>query len=39
LRLFREVPAPQKGELAVPERPGLGLEFDEAALRRYGVNA
>lgn len=39
LRLFREVPVPQNGELAVPERPGLGLEFDEAALRRYGVNA
>jgi L-alanine-DL-glutamate epimerase-like enolase superfamily enzyme len=27
-----------KGELAVPQKPGLGLEFDEAALRRYGVN-
>jgi L-alanine-DL-glutamate epimerase-like enolase superfamily enzyme len=24
--------------LSVPERPGLGLEFDEAVLRRYGVD-
>jgi L-alanine-DL-glutamate epimerase-like enolase superfamily enzyme len=38
-RLFEEVPVPVKGELAVPEKPGLGLKFDEAALRRYGVNA
>lgn len=38
-RLFREVPLPEKGELAVPPRPGLGLEFDEAALARYGAGA
>jgi L-alanine-DL-glutamate epimerase-like enolase superfamily enzyme len=30
---------PVKGELAVPQKPGLGLEFDEAALRRYSVKA
>ena len=38
-RLFEEVPAPVNGELAVPEKPGLGLTFDEAAFRRYGANA
>jgi L-alanine-DL-glutamate epimerase-like enolase superfamily enzyme len=38
-RLYREVPLPVRGELAVPARPGLGLEFDPAALARYGVAA
>lgn len=37
-RLYREVPQPVNGMLSVPERPGLGLEFDEAALRRYGID-
>jgi L-alanine-DL-glutamate epimerase-like enolase superfamily enzyme len=36
-RMFEEVPLPQNGELAVPDRPGLGLAFDRAALRRYGA--
>jgi L-alanine-DL-glutamate epimerase-like enolase superfamily enzyme len=36
-KLFEEVPAPEKGELAVPRKPGLGLKFDEAAIKRYGV--
>ena len=36
-RLFREVPQPVKGELAVPKKPGLGLEFDSDVLARYGV--
>jgi L-talarate/galactarate dehydratase len=36
-RLFREVPQPVKGELAVPDKPGLGLEFDAAALERYAA--
>jgi L-alanine-DL-glutamate epimerase-like enolase superfamily enzyme len=35
--LFEEVPVPEKGELAVPRKPGLGLKFDEAALKRYAV--
>ena len=26
----------EKGELALPTRPGLGFEIDRAALRRYG---
>jgi L-alanine-DL-glutamate epimerase-like enolase superfamily enzyme len=33
--LFREVPAVEKGELVLSERPGLGLELDEEALARY----
>jgi L-alanine-DL-glutamate epimerase-like enolase superfamily enzyme len=37
MRLFEEVPRPQKGELAMPTAPGLGLKFDQAALKRFGV--
>jgi len=36
-RLFEEVPVPVNGELAVPDKPGLGLKFDEAALKRFGA--
>jgi L-alanine-DL-glutamate epimerase-like enolase superfamily enzyme len=36
-KLFREVPQPVKGELSVPKKPGLGLEFDNDVLARYGV--
>jgi len=36
--LWKEVPVPEKGELVVPRKPGLGLEFDEKALRKYGVS-
>ena len=36
-KLFREVPQPVKGELVVPNKPGLGLEFDADVLKRYGV--
>ena len=36
-RIFEEVPVPVKGELAVPKKPGLGLKFDEAALKRYAA--
>jgi L-alanine-DL-glutamate epimerase-like enolase superfamily enzyme len=38
-RLFEEVPVAVNGELTVPDKPGLGLAFDEAAFRRYGMNA
>ncbi|MGQ0523791.1 MAG: mandelate racemase/muconate lactonizing enzyme family protein [Betaproteobacteria bacterium] len=38
-RIYQEVPVPVNGELAVPQKPGLGLEFDEAALRRYSAKA
>jgi L-alanine-DL-glutamate epimerase-like enolase superfamily enzyme len=37
LKLFEEVPLPVEGQLTVPAKPGLGLAFDEAALKRYGV--
>ncbi len=36
-RMFEEVPLPVKGELTVPDRPGLGLKFDQASLKRYGA--
>jgi L-alanine-DL-glutamate epimerase-like enolase superfamily enzyme len=37
MHLFREVPQLQDGELAMPTAPGLGLEFDRAAIDRYRV--
>jgi L-alanine-DL-glutamate epimerase-like enolase superfamily enzyme len=36
-KLFEEVPVPVNGELAVPSKPGLGLSFDRAALKRYAA--
>jgi L-alanine-DL-glutamate epimerase-like enolase superfamily enzyme len=36
-RLFREVPQQKNGELAMPTKPGLGLEFDADVLTRFGV--
>jgi L-alanine-DL-glutamate epimerase-like enolase superfamily enzyme len=35
-RLFEEVPAPVNGELVVPNKPGLGLEFSRE-IDRYVV--
>jgi L-alanine-DL-glutamate epimerase-like enolase superfamily enzyme len=35
-RLFEEVPAPVNGELIVPNKPGLGLEFSRE-IDRYIV--
>ncbi len=35
--LFREVPQQQDGLLAVPAKPGLGLEFDPEVFRRHGA--
>lgn len=35
--MYKEVPLPQNGELMLPAAPGLGLEFDQAALDRYGA--
>ena len=37
LRLFEETPKLENGLLVVPDRPGLGLAFDAAALARYRV--
>src|SRR5437588_4642859 len=33
--LFKEVPVQQNGELAMPTKPGLGLEFDQPTVDRY----
>src|SRR5580704_3453150 len=33
--MFKEVPMQQNGELIMPTKPGLGIEFDEATLGRY----
>src|SRR5687767_4341516 len=38
LRLFEETPALMAGQLAVPTKPGLGLAFDQAAVKRYQVS-
>jgi L-talarate/galactarate dehydratase len=36
-RLWTEFPSITDGQLAVPHAPGLGLEFSEAAVKRYAV--
>jgi L-alanine-DL-glutamate epimerase-like enolase superfamily enzyme len=36
-RLFEQVPPVQDGQLVVPQQPGLGLSFDQAAIRQYQV--
>jgi L-alanine-DL-glutamate epimerase-like enolase superfamily enzyme len=38
-QLFEEVPLPEKGELAVPNKPGLGLKFNQDTIKRFGVSA
>jgi len=35
--MFKEVPVQQNGELAMPTKPGLGIEFDDAVLERYAA--
>jgi L-alanine-DL-glutamate epimerase-like enolase superfamily enzyme len=37
LRLYEETPAIEDGRLVVPKKPGLGLAFDPAVLKRYQV--
>jgi L-talarate/galactarate dehydratase len=37
-RLFEETPAIEDGQILVPRRPGLGLTFDQAALKQYTVS-
>jgi L-alanine-DL-glutamate epimerase-like enolase superfamily enzyme len=37
LRLFEETPKLDKGELVVPTKPGLGLAFDQTAIKTYEV--
>jgi len=37
LQLFEETPALQNGHLVVPTKPGLGLAFDQNAIKRFQV--
>jgi L-alanine-DL-glutamate epimerase-like enolase superfamily enzyme len=37
LRLFEETPKLEAGQLVVPATPGLGLAFDQAAIKRFQV--
>ena len=38
LRLYEDTPPVENGQLVVPSRPGLGLAFDPAAVKRYQVS-
>jgi L-talarate/galactarate dehydratase len=35
LALYEETPAIENGELVLPQKPGLGLKFDEKAIARF----
>ena len=37
LELFKETPALVDGQIVVPSKPGFGLEFDPAAMKRYQI--
>jgi L-alanine-DL-glutamate epimerase-like enolase superfamily enzyme len=37
LRLYEETPAIEDGNIVVPQKPGLGLKFDAAVLKKYQV--
>jgi len=36
-RLWEEMPKMEDGELVVPDKPGLGLEFSQEAIKQYQV--
>jgi len=36
-RILRNMPVPERGELAVPDAPGLGIALDEEAVSRFRV--
>jgi L-alanine-DL-glutamate epimerase-like enolase superfamily enzyme len=38
LRLFEETPPIEDGQIVVPQKPGLGLKFDEGALRQFDIS-
>jgi len=38
LRLYEEAPALEGGRLVVPKKPGLGLTFDQAVIKKYQVS-
>ena len=37
LALYEETPAIENGQLVLPNRPGLGLKFDEKAIASFKV--
>jgi L-alanine-DL-glutamate epimerase-like enolase superfamily enzyme len=37
LMLFEETPELEKGQIVVPSKPGLGLAFDQAVIKKYQV--
>ncbi len=39
LEVFPGAPVPHDGHFSAPDAPGLGVDFDEAAARRYPVTA
>ena len=38
MRLFEETPALEDGEIVVPQKPGLGLDFNQDVVKQYQVN-
>jgi L-alanine-DL-glutamate epimerase-like enolase superfamily enzyme len=36
--LYEEMPVVERGEILVPEKPGLGLRFDQDVIKRYAVS-
>jgi L-alanine-DL-glutamate epimerase-like enolase superfamily enzyme len=38
LRLWQETPALERGHLVVPAKPGLGLAFDQTAVKQFRVD-
>ena len=38
LRLFEETPELDDGDIIVPDKPGLGLKFDQDVLKQYQVD-
>jgi L-alanine-DL-glutamate epimerase-like enolase superfamily enzyme len=37
LTLYEETPKLEAGQLVVPDKPGLGLAFDPAAIKRHQI--
>jgi L-talarate/galactarate dehydratase len=37
LALYEQTPPIERGQLVVPTKPGLGLAFDQAAMKRYQI--
>jgi len=35
--LWEEIPKMEKGDLVVPDKPGLGLKFDQGVIKKYGM--